>query len=86
MLLKSIIILLLIAVVISLFMSFSFLMKDQGRKTRNITALKIRVGLAFLLMCVVFYGIVTGQLRDQSPWGQRLSSPATNQPPTTNQK
>ncbi len=60
--LKVVIVFLFIALVISLFSSLSFLIKDQaagnndnGRRTWN--ALTVRIVLATLLMSFLFYGI-----------------------------
>ncbi|ARN74065.1 DUF2909 domain-containing protein [Oceanicoccus sagamiensis] len=76
--LKVVIVFLFIALVISLFTSLGFLIKDQSagnndnsRKTWN--ALTVRIVLAALLMSFLFYGIFTGQLGSNAPWDARYS-------------
>lgn len=66
--LKTVIVLLLVAIVISLFTGFVFFYKDKGRSKRVMYALGVRVTLAILLMVCVFYGLMTGQLSFQTPW------------------
>lgn len=66
--LKLIIVLLFIALVVSLFSSLTFLMKDQGGTRRAWHALSVRLLLAVLLMGFLIYGIYTGQLGSQAPW------------------
>lgn len=66
--LKSIIVFLLIAIVISLVTGFVFFYKDKGRSKRVMYALGVRVSLAIILMICVFYGLSTGQIAFQTPW------------------
>jgi hypothetical protein len=66
--LKSIIVFLLIAIVISLVTGFVFFYKDKGRSKRVMYALGVRVTLAIILMICVFYGLSTGQIAFQTPW------------------
>lgn len=66
--LKTVIVLLLVAIVISLFTGFVFFYKDKGRSKRVMYALGVRVTLAIILMICVFYGLSTGQLSFQTPW------------------
>ena len=72
MLLKTIIVVLLIGVVISLFSGLVFLFKDTDRNDskRTLYALGVRVTLASLLLITIFYGFYTGQLRMgvNAPW------------------
>ena len=87
--LKVVIVLLFIALIISLFTSLNFLIKDQSagnndnsRKTWN--ALTVRVVLAALLVSLLFYGIFTGQLGSNAPWDARYKdriTPAAEQKP-----
>lgn len=74
MLLKTIIALLLIGVVISLFGGLNFLVKDLGdnNKKRLLYALGIRVTLAALLLATIIYGAYTGQIKSQAPWDKQL--------------
>lgn len=74
MLLKTIIVLLFIAILISLFGGLNFLVKDLGgnNKKRLLYALGIRVTLAVLLMGTIIYGAYTGQIKSQAPWDKQL--------------
>lgn len=77
MLLKTIIVVLFIAVVASLSSGVVFLLKDidvsGSRRTAYI--LGVRVTLATVLMAVIAYGIHSGQLGNKAPWGQHRSTP-----------
>jgi hypothetical protein len=70
MLLKTIIILLLIANIIALGTAFYAMMTDMGSSegTRTAKFLTVRVSLAALLLVVVAYGIITGDLDLAAPW------------------
>ncbi|MAI55246.1 MAG: hypothetical protein CBC55_12415 [Gammaproteobacteria bacterium TMED95] len=70
MLLKTIIILLLIANIIALGTAFYAMMTDMGSSegTRTAKFLTVRVSLAALLLVVVAYGIITGDLGLAAPW------------------
>jgi uncharacterized membrane protein len=74
MLLKTIIVLLFIAILISLFGGLNFLVKDLGgnKKKRLLYALGIRITLAMLLMGTIIYGAYTGQIKSQAPWDKQL--------------
>lgn len=68
--LKTIIILLLLGIVVSLFSGLFFLFKDnevEGSK-RTLYALGIRVTLAVALVATMSYGIYTGELAMSAPW------------------
>jgi len=68
--LKALIILLMIALVVSLASGLIFLLSDQGstEKRRLFNSLGIRLGLGFSLLCVILYGVMTGQLGHRNPW------------------
>ncbi len=71
MLLKTIIIILFIAMIISLSSGLGFLLKDVGTPSkRTLYALGIRVSIALMLLISLFYGFYTGQLKSQAPWEQ----------------
>ncbi len=74
MLLKTIIVLLFIAILISLFGGLNFLVKDLGgnNKKRLLYALGIRITLAMLLLGTIIYGAYTGQIKSQAPWDKQL--------------
>ena len=55
-----IIILVLIAILGSLFSGMYFMIKDRGRSSRNIKALSIRVGLSLLLFALLIAAYLTG--------------------------
>ncbi len=69
MIFKIIIFILALAMVISLFSSAFFLVKDKGNTERAQRTLRIRVSIAFLLLATVAIGIYSGQLTVNSPWG-----------------
>lgn len=70
MLLKIAIIVLFFALLISLGSGLVFLLKDQGASKRTMHSLGFRVTLALVLLGLVTYGVMTGQLRSQAPWSQ----------------
>ena len=67
--LKFIIAVLALAMLISLFSSAFFLLKDKGNTVRAIYSLRVRVTIAMLLLLTIGYGLFTGQLGLNSPWG-----------------
>ncbi len=72
MLLKFLIVVLLLALIASLFTGFYFLMTDRGdaAKRRLFHSLGVRVTLAVALMGLIVYGVSSGKLRSQAPWEQ----------------
>ena len=68
--LKTAIVLLMIALVASLASGLVFLMSDQGnpQKKRLFTSLGVRLGIGAGLQLVIHYGVMTGQLGHQNPW------------------
>jgi len=82
MLLKTIIVVLFIAVVISLFSGLRFLVSDLGNsKRRLLISLGIRVSLAAMLLTAIVYGVYTGQLSSKAPWDRQLHPDATTTVP-----
>ena len=77
--LKVIIIILLIALIISLFSGLIFFVKDQGSTRRTVHSLGVRLFFAVLLMGVVIYGLYTGKLSSKAPWDARMASPPAQQ-------
>ena len=67
--LKFIIAVLALAMLVSLFSSAFFLLKDKGNTVRAIYSLRVRVTIAMLLLITIGYGLFTGQLGLNSPWG-----------------
>ncbi|GIR70139.1 MAG: hypothetical protein CM15mP74_13900 [Halieaceae bacterium] len=70
--LKTVIVLLMIALVASLASGLVFLMSDQGnpQKKRLFTSLGVRLGIGACLLLVILYGVMTGQLGHQTPGTQ----------------
>ena len=68
--LKTVIVLLMIALVASLASGLVFLMSDQGNpeKKRLFPPLGARLGIGACLLLVILYGVMTGQLGHQNPW------------------
>jgi len=68
--LKTLIVLLMIALVASLASGLVFLMSDQGNpdKKRLFTSLGVRLGIGACLLLVILYGVMTGQLGQKNPW------------------
>ena len=67
--LKFIIAVLALTMLVSLFSSAFFLLKDKGNTVRAIYSLRVRVTIAMLLLITIGYGLFTGQLGLNSPWG-----------------
>ena len=67
---RTIIVLLLIGILISLFSGLFFLFKDNEVEDskRTLYALGIRVTLAVALVATICYGIYTGELALSAPW------------------
>ena len=61
--LKAAIVLLLVATLVSLFSGLFFLVKDEGRSSRMVTALFVRVSLSALTIALIAWGFCSGQLR-----------------------
>ena len=68
--LRTLIVLLMIALVASLASGLTFLMSDQGNpdKKRLFASLGVRLGLGACLLLVIVYGVITGELGHQNPW------------------
>jgi hypothetical protein len=74
--LKAIIVVLLLAIVASLFSGAVFFFKDQGSTKRTLYALGVRITLAILLIITILYGVMTDQLHLNAPWQQGSPPPA----------
>lgn len=85
MLFKSIIVVLFIGMLISLFAALRFLVKDLGDpKRRVLKSLRLRVTMAVLLIVTVIIGAFTGQIGNQAPWDKKLGGPSEKSSPKTN--
>ena len=82
MLLKFLIVVLLLALIASLFTGFYFLMTDQGdaTKRRLFHSLGVRVTLTITLMILIVYGVSSGKLRSQAPWEQPRANSSETAP------
>ncbi|WP_137973861.1 twin transmembrane helix small protein [Pseudomonas sp. F(2018)] len=66
--LKAAIILLLLATLVSLFSGLFFLVKDDGRGSRVVNALTVRVILAAATLALIAWGFYSGQLVSHATW------------------
>jgi hypothetical protein len=69
MIFKIIILILATAMLVSLFSSAFFLVKDKGSTSRAFYTLRVRVTLALLILATLAIGITTGNLEVGAPWG-----------------
>ena len=80
--LKTAIIIFMVALVASLGSGFYYLMTDQGDRTKRRTflSLGVRLVLAVCLVALIVYGVATGQLGHRNPWdpGPRPAAEAVN--------
>ncbi|KPQ30717.1 MAG: Protein of unknown function (DUF2909) [Marinobacter excellens HL-55] len=60
--LKFLIVVLLLAVMVSLFSGLFFLIRDGGKTNRVVNSLAVRVGLSVLLLALVLTSLWTGDL------------------------
>lgn len=72
----TIIVLLLLAIIISLFTGFYFLMKDEGDSKRTVNALSWRVGLQLLLIVVLVVAFLMGKIRPHGVFPNQNPTPA----------
>lgn len=66
--LKAAIVLLLLATLISLFSGLFFLVKDEGKTSRVVNALTVRVTLTALTVALIAWGFYSGQLVSHVSW------------------
>jgi len=66
--LKAAIILLLLATLVSLFSGLFFLVKDEGRSSRLVNALTVRVTLTAITVGLIAWGFYSGQLTPHVTW------------------
>lgn len=66
--LKAAIVLLLLATLVSLFSGLFFLVKDEGRTSRVVNALTVRVSLTALTVALIAWGFYSGQLVSHITW------------------
>jgi hypothetical protein len=61
--LKTLIVLIFIFIIISLFSGLYFLLKDQSRSHRTVKSLVLRVALAVFLLLIILIGVYSGELK-----------------------
>ena len=66
--LQAAIVLLLLATLVSLFSGLFFLVKDEGRTSRVVNALTVRVTLTALTVALIAWGFYSGQLVSHVTW------------------
>ena len=66
--LKAAIVLLLLATLVSLFSGLFFLVKDEGKTSRVMNALTVRVTLTALTVALIAWGFYSGQLVSHVTW------------------
>ena len=66
--LKAAIILLLLATLVSLFSGLFFLVKDEGRGSRVVNSLSVRVTLTAITVALIAWGFYSGQLVSHATW------------------
>lgn len=66
--LKLAILVLLLAIVVSLFSGLFFLVKDTNGSARLVNALSLRIGLTVAIVLLIAYGFWSGQLAWNTPW------------------
>jgi len=70
-LVKLIVIILLLAIVVSLFSGLYFLVTDKGETKRTVNALTLRVGLSIAAIVIIIIAGLTGLIElNPSPLGQ----------------
>lgn len=71
MLLKVIMVVLIIAMLLSLSGALVALFKDEQDSKRMVKLLTIRVSLAVMILIVLVYGYMSGELTQGAPWSGR---------------
>lgn len=66
--LKLVILVLLLAIIVSLFSGLFFLVKDTDGSGRLVTALSVRIALTVAIMLLIAYGFWSGQFAWNTPW------------------
>ena len=76
MLTKAIILLLLLAMIVSLFSGLFFLYKDRGQGTRTLKALTARISIWVILFLFLCVGIYTGAIKPTNSVRPNWAPPA----------
>ncbi len=63
---RLIIILVLVAILASLFSGMYFMIHDRGQSTRNVKSLSIRIGLSLALFALLIIAYLTGIIQPNS--------------------
>lgn len=65
---KTVIVIIFVLIIITLFVGLYFLLKDQSRSRRTVQSLALRVSLAMLLLIIILLGFYTGELKLRTPF------------------
>jgi NADH:ubiquinone oxidoreductase subunit 6 (subunit J) len=60
---KTLIVLLLLAVVVTLFFSMTYMIKDDSQSRRTVRALTVRIGLSVTIIVVLFISMKMGWIQ-----------------------
>ena len=84
--LKSAIAITFILLFLSLAGGFFFLIRDKGKSKRTLYSLGLRIVLAIILIILIGYGVLSGELKSQAPWSTQVVNPPIIQdsPPQSN--
>lgn len=69
MLFKTIVVLLLLTILISLGSGLIFLIRDRGQSQRTVRALTVRIALSVALFIVLMVGFLTGMIQPHGIYG-----------------
>lgn len=80
MLVKSFIILMVVAMLASLFAALYFMFTDRGKGNRTVKALTYRIGIWVVLLALLAIGSATGVLKPLTSVAPPVERPATSNP------
>ena len=86
--LKILISVLMVLLLASLTSGLFFLMVDRGKteKKRLFTSLGVRLALGICLLCVVLFGVITGELGHNNPWDNPVRVKSEQNPENSTEK
>lgn len=65
---RAVAVLIFVIIVITLFTSLFFLLRDRGQTKRTANTLMLRVILSAALILLLLYGFLSGHLHSHVPW------------------
>ena len=77
--LKIAILVVFVLMLISLGSGLYFLLNEKGKGNATLHSLGVRVTLAILLILLLTYGFISGQLESQAPWARPSAPPTTTE-------